>query len=251
MSIFLFLRGKIIIFVLYSGISKHFCKMNLQIKNTKDGSATLLLPELNEQYHSMNGALTESNHVFIDMGFNFHLSKNPVVFEVGFGTGLNCLLTAMQAQSQQRPTFYIAVDNFPLEQKIVNQLNYGSLVQENGFHFFKKIHDCEWNIPVEISPWFTLLKLKTDFISGNWVLPQKADIIYFDAFGPDKQPEMWTERIFFRLFNNCTEGGVLVTYSAKGEVRRRMVSAGFKVERLPGPPGKKEMLRGIKVPSKI
>lgn len=225
--------------------------MNLQIKTTGDGSATLFLPELNEQYHSLNGAVTESNHVFLTNGYHFHPSKNPVVFEVGFGTGLNCLLTAMQAQSQQRPTFYITIENFPLEQKIVNQLKYGSLVQGNGIQLFKRIHDCEWNIPAKISPWFTLLKVKSDFTSEAWTLPRKTDIIFFDAFGPDKQPEMWTEDIFFRLFNNCNEGGVIVTYSAKGEVRRRMVNAGFKVERLPGPPGKKEMLRGIKVQSEI
>jgi tRNA U34 5-methylaminomethyl-2-thiouridine-forming methyltransferase MnmC len=225
--------------------------MKLQIKKTGDGSATLFLPELNEQYHSMNGAITESNHVFLTNGFLFHPSKKPVVFEVGFGTGLNCLLTALHAQSQHRPTFYITIEKFPLEQEIVNQLNYGSLVEENGNQLFKKIHDCEWNIAVEISNWFTLLKLKTDFTAENWVLSQKTDIIYFDAFGPDKQPEMWTEEIFFRLFNNCFNNGVLVTYSAKGEIRRRMVNAGFKVERLPGPPGKKEMLRGIKVTAKI
>jgi tRNA U34 5-methylaminomethyl-2-thiouridine-forming methyltransferase MnmC len=225
--------------------------MNLQIKNTKDGSATLFLPELNEQYHSMNGAVTESNHVFLQNGYNYNITCHPVVFEVGFGTGLNCLLTARQAQLQKRETFYITIEKFPLEQQIVNQLNYGSLVQENGNQLFKIIHDCEWNVPVEISNWFTLLKLKTDFTAGNWVLPQKTDIIYFDAFGPDKQPEMWTEEFFLRLFKNCSKGGVLVTYSAKGEVRRRMVNAGFKVERLPGPPGKKEMLRGIKVQSEI
>jgi tRNA U34 5-methylaminomethyl-2-thiouridine-forming methyltransferase MnmC len=225
--------------------------MNLQIKNTGDGSATLFLPELNEQYHSMNGAVTESNHVFLANGFHFHPSKQPVVFEVGFGTGLNCLLTALQAEAQQRPTFYIAVEKFPLERKIVNQLNYCSLAQENGNWLFEKIHDCEWDIPAEISPWFTLLKLKTDFTSGAWTLPRKTDIIFFDAFGPDKQPEMWTEEVFYRLFDNSSNGGVLVTYSAKGEVRRRMVNAGFKVERLPGPPGKKEMLRGIKVQSEI
>jgi tRNA U34 5-methylaminomethyl-2-thiouridine-forming methyltransferase MnmC len=225
--------------------------MKLQLKNTGDGSATLFLPELNEHYHSMNGAVTESNHVFLANGYDFHPSKQPVVFEVGFGTGLNCLLTARQALLQKRPTFYISVEKFPLKQKIINQLNYGSLIQENGNQLFKIIHECEWNIPVEISSWFTLLKLKTDFAAGDWTLPQKCDIIYFDAFGPDKQPEMWAEEFFFRLFNNSFNGGVLVTYSAKGEVRRRMVNAGFKVERLPGPPGKKEMLRGIKVGSKI
>ena len=225
--------------------------MNLQIKNTGDGSATLFLPELNEQYHSMNGAITESNHVFLANGFHFHPSKQPVVFEVGFGTGLNCLLNSLQAQQQKRPTLYITVEKYPLEQKIVNLLNYGSLVGENGIQLFKKIHDCEWNIPVDVSPWFTLLKFKIDFITEDWSLPEKCDIIFFDAFGPDKQPEMWTEEIFFRLFDNSSDGGVIVTYSAKGEVRRRMVNAGFKVERLPGPPGKKEMLRGIKVAPKI
>ncbi len=225
--------------------------MNLQIKTTGDGSATLFLSELNEQYHSLNGAVTESNYVFLTNGFHFHPSTQPVVFEVGFGTGLNCLLTAKQAQLQNRPTFYMTIEKFPIEQDIVTQLNYGSLIEENGIQLFRKIHDCEWNIPVEISPWFTLLKLKTDFTSEKWILPQKTDIIYFDAFGPDKQPEMWTEEIFLRLFENSSEEGVLVTYSAKGEVRRRMVNAGFKVERLPGPPGKKEMLRGIKVASKI
>lgn len=225
--------------------------MNLQIKNTGDGSATLFLPEMNEQYHSLNGAVTESNHVFLANGFNFHPSKQPVVFEVGFGTGLNCLLTAHQAQLHNRPTFYMTIEKFPIEQEIVNQLNYGSLVKENGIRLFRNIHDCEWNIPVEVSPWFTLLKLNTDFTTEKWILPKKTDIIYFDAFGPDKQPEMWSEEIFIRLFKNSSEGGILVTYSAKGEVRRRMVKAGFKVERLPGPPGKKEMLRGIKVASKI
>lgn len=225
--------------------------MNLQIKKTGDGSATLFLPELNEQYHSLNGAVTESNHVFLKHGFHFHSSKNPVVFEVGFGTGLNCLLTAHQAFVLQRPTFYMSIENFPLENIIVNQLNYGSLVQGNGIQLFKKIHHCEWNIPVEVSPWFTLLKLNTDFTTEDWTLPKKCDIIYFDAFGPDKQPEMWSQNIFNMMFENSSDEGVIVTYSAKGEVRRRMVNAGFKVERLSGPPGKKEMLRGIKVASKI
>lgn len=225
--------------------------MNPVIKNTGDGSLTLFLPEMNEQYHSMNGALTESNHVFIDKGFNFHSSKEPVVFEVGFGTGLNSLLTAHQAQVQQRPTFYISIEKFPLDNELIKTLNYGSLIKENGSLLFESIHNCAWNIPVKISSWFTLLKFNNDFITKNWLLPQKCDIIYFDAFGPDKQPEMWTGEIFARLFENLSDSGVLVTYSAKGEVRRRLLNAGFYVEKLPGPPGKKEMLRGIKNSSKI
>jgi len=225
--------------------------MKPQIKNTADGSATLFLPELNEQYHSINGAVTESNHVFLQNGFNYNTASHPVVFEVGFGTGLNCLLTARQAQTQSRETLYITIEKFPLDSGILNRLNYGTLIRENGIQLFEKIHHCAWNLPVKISPWLTLLKLKNDFTTGGWNIPAQPDIIYFDAFGPDKQPEMWTEEIFFRLFKNCSEEGVLVTYSAKGVVRRRMIKAGFKVERLPGPPGKKEMLRGIKVRSKI
>lgn len=225
--------------------------MNAVIKNTGDGSLTLFLPEMNEQYHSLNGALTESNHVFIDKGFNFHSSKEPVVFEVGFGTGLNCLLTAHQAQLQQRPTFYISIEKFPLNHQLIKKLDYGRLIYENGSRLYEKIHACEWEIPVKISPWFTLLKLNSDFTSEKWLLPKKCDVVYFDAFGPDKQPEMWTGEIFVRLYENCSDGGVLVTYSAKGEVRRRLINAGFHVDRLPGPPGKMEMLRGIKISSKI
>lgn len=225
--------------------------MNVQLKQTNDGSATLFVSEMNEQYHSLNGALTESNHVFLENGFVFHKTSHPVVFEVGFGTGLNCLLTANQAQLQQRPTCFITIEKFPLSRQILNQLDYGSLIPGNGVQLFNAIHESEWNILVEISPWFTLLKLKDDFTRLAWILPRKCDIIYFDAFGPDKQPEMWTEEVFIRLFENCQEGGVLVTYSAKGEVRRRLIAAGFKAERLPGPPGKKEMLRAIKMVSEI
>lgn len=225
--------------------------MNPVIKNTGDGSLTLFLPDMNEQYHSLNGALTESEHVFINKGYNFHSSINPVVFEVGFGTGLNCLLTAHQAQLQQRKTFFITIEKFPVDNELIKKLNYGSLIQENGSLLFNNIHDCAWNIPVEISSWFTLMKLNNDFTAENWQLSQKCDIIYFDAFGPDKQPEMWTGEIFARIFENLSDNGVLVTYSAKGEVRRRLVNSGFYIEKLPGPPGKKEMLRGIKISSKI
>ncbi|SHE73718.1 tRNA U34 5-methylaminomethyl-2-thiouridine-forming methyltransferase MnmC [Mariniphaga anaerophila] len=225
--------------------------MNPILKNTGDGSATLFVPEMNEQYHSMNGAITESNHVYLGNGFNYHASANPVVFEVGFGTGLNCLLTAVQAQKQNRPTFYISIEKFPLEQELINQLNYGELVGENGSTLFEKIHSCTWNIPTEIIPGFKLLKLRADFNTENWALPEKCDVIYFDAFGPDKQPEMWSQENLQRLYNFSSDNGVFVTYSAKGEVRRRLKTAGYNVERLPGPPGKMEMLRGIKVLSKI
>jgi tRNA U34 5-methylaminomethyl-2-thiouridine-forming methyltransferase MnmC len=225
--------------------------MKLVLKNTSDGSPTFFLPDLNEQYHSLNGAVTESKYVFTEKGLNFHQSRNPVSLEVGFGTGLNCLLTAHEAELQKREVYYMTIEKYPLGYEEIKALDYGRFVPENGRKLFFAIHTCEWNIPFEISPWFSLLKIKTDITQLNWQLPRRCDIIYFDAFGPDKQPEMWTGNLFSRVFEVTQPGGVFVTYSAKGEVRRRLSAAGFSMEKLPGPPGKKEMLRGIKVLSKI
>ncbi len=221
--------------------------MKLQLKHTADGSSTLYLPGMNEQYHSLNGALTESEHVFIRMGFSFHPKANPVVFEVGFGTGLNALLTAHQAKTDRRQVFYIAIENFPLAMDVIEELDYGKFIPENGRELFFELHRCKWNEPVQLTPFFSLLKLEADFIKGEWQIPKSCDIVYFDAFGPDKQPEMWESSIFEHLYEQLSSGGVLVTYSAKGEVRRRLKAAGFDTEKLPGPPGKKEMLRAIKL----
>ncbi len=218
----------------------------MELKITNDGSDTLYLPEMDEQYHSLNGAVTEANHVYINAGFRFHPSVTPTVFEVGFGTGLNGLLTASVSEAEKRAVFYIAIEKYPLPHEIVNKLNYSNYISKNGYNLFRKIHDSPWETPVEISPTFRLLKIHSDFISGTWQLPDLCDIIYFDAFGPDKQPEMWLPEQMTKIYNNTRQGGVVVTYSAKGEVRRRMAAAGFRMERLPGPPGKKEMLRGIK-----
>ena len=224
--------------------------MKLEIRDTADGSKTLFQPELNEQYHSMNGALTESKHVFIEKGYRFHPAPSPVVFEVGFGTGLNCLLTACLAEELKRPTFYISVEKYPLASKIIKNLEYEKWVSGIGKNLFSIIHKCEWGQPVQLSENFKLMKINGDFTGFKWQIPQLCDIIYFDAFGPEKQPEMWTFSIISGLYDWLNPGGVFVTYSAKGEVRRSLVSAGFKVERLPGPPGKKEMLRAIKMNTK-
>jgi tRNA U34 5-methylaminomethyl-2-thiouridine-forming methyltransferase MnmC len=213
---------------------------------TADGSPTLFLPGMNEQYHSLNGAITESKYVFEEKGYTYHSAASPVVFEVGFGTGLNCLLTACNAQQLCRSTFYISIENNPLSTELIRRLNYGSLISKKAEALFHFIHECEWNVPVQISDYFKLLKLKADFVKNDWQLPASCDVVYFDAFGPDKQPEMWSAAVFARLYEVTSPGGVLVTYSAKGEVRRRLQASGFRTERLPGPPGKKEMLRGIK-----
>lgn len=220
--------------------------MKIELKHTADGSSTIYLPDLNEQYHSLNGAVTESDHVFLKMGFNYHKKPNPVLFEVGFGTGLNALLTANRARITNQSILYMAIENYPLEKALIEELDYGRFVPDKGIDLFSAIHECNWNTPVQVTPYFRLLKIKSDFTTSDWKLPLNFDIVYFDAFGPDKQPEMWSQQIFSRLYEQLLPGGILVTYSAKGEVRRRLNAAGFTTEKLPGPPGKKEMIRAIK-----
>ncbi len=213
---------------------------------TADGSPTLYVSGMKEQYHSVNGAVTESKYVYAGMGYSFHPSINPVIFEVGFGTGLNCLVTAVYAEETARRTFYTAIEKYPLDIDVVEKLNYGVFFPGRGSEIYKAIHEVPWGVEVQITPFFRLLKIKDDLTRTGWNLPTFCDVIYFDAFGPDKQPDMWSEMIFKSLYSFTSPGGILVTYSAKGEVRRRMLSAGFSTEKLPGPPGKKEMLRGIK-----
>lgn len=221
------------------------------LKKTADGSFTIYLPEMDEQYHSMNGAITESNHVFIERGYLFHEKKNLSVFEAGFGTGLNCLLTIIQAQKLKRPTIYYAIEKYPLHIEVTQKLDYGSFFSDEARRWFEKIHSCPWEKEVKISDYFKLYKTTGDLTTKNFLPERNFDVIYFDAFGPDKQPEMWTPKIFERISRITQTDGVFVTYSAKGQVRRDLAAAGYRMERLPGPPGKKQMLRGIKVDSNL
>jgi tRNA U34 5-methylaminomethyl-2-thiouridine-forming methyltransferase MnmC len=218
----------------------------MQIIKTTDGSHTIYLPDLNEQYHSVNGAITESNYVYLEKGYNFSELEKPNVLEIGFGTGLNCLLTAIKAEKQKRFTTYTTIEKFPLEKKITSQLNFGSLISENAQQLFNTMHDCSWEEFVSLSKYFRLKKIKGDISSYTFDGTEKYDVIYFDAFGPDKQPEMWTPQIFSKINSATSTNGIFVTYSAKGEVRRQLSASGFEMERLPGPPGKHQMLRGIK-----
>ncbi len=211
----------------------------LQITN--DGSSTLFSPDLNECYHSVNGAITESIHVFIHAGLDaFHSLKEELnILEIGFGTGLNALLTMLEADKIQKTIHYTSIELFPVSHEITTNLNY-----ENADGLFSKMHECEWNQPICISNLFFLNKICADFTTYQF--EEKYDVVYFDAFSPDVQPEMWTEDIFQKLFDCMNTGGIMTTYCAKGQVRRNMQHAGFKTERLPGPPGKREMLRGTK-----
>ncbi|MBN1820834.1 MAG: tRNA (5-methylaminomethyl-2-thiouridine)(34)-methyltransferase MnmD [Prolixibacteraceae bacterium] len=219
---------------------------NPEITITADGSHTLFVAELNEPYHSVNGAVTESMHVFIENALLFRNKKDIVVFEVGFGTGLNCLLTALKAMENGLKIKYITIEKYPLDPEIIKKLNYPSFFKDDRSEIWEKIHESPWDRDVELNNNFKLYKINADILLTSFSkISQNFDVVYFDAFAPDVQPALWQPEIFSRLFEKCNKKAVLTTYSAKGSVRRTMISAGFKVEKLPGPPGKKEMLRGI------
>ena len=216
-----------------------------QIIYTEDGSHTIFVQELNEHYHSVYGAVQESTIIFINNGYEV-CKANPVsILEIGFGTGLNALLTAIKSTTGTRKVLYTTIEKYPLAFEIVNSLNHHEFGGEHGKDFFNRIHSAPWNESVKISDNFELRKIETDLTTTT--LQGTFDIIYFDAFGPDKQPEMWTNEIFSRIAAVTIKGGILVTYSAKGEVKRSLKACGFEVELLPGPPGKRQMIRAVKI----
>jgi tRNA U34 5-methylaminomethyl-2-thiouridine-forming methyltransferase MnmC len=217
----------------------------MKLEQTADGSYTLYVPELDEHYHSVKGALTESQHIFINMGLKHSSVTSPHILEIGLGTGLNCVLTLLEAKESQRHVYYTGIERYPLNEEIIRKLNYPSIIGKECEEDYFAIHQAPWEEDVCLSPWFTLHKMEGDFT--HYSFEQKYDIIYFDAFAPEKQPEMWEQSLFDNLYQVLNEGGILTTYCAKGVVRRMLQTAGFKVERLPGPPGgKREILRATK-----
>ncbi len=219
--------------------------MKVEIEKTADGSPTLYRGDIDEHYHSVKGALIESSHVYVDLGWRHaRPSDEPLrVFEVGFGTGLNAALTAMAALESRRATAYYTIELYPLSPETIDLL-----VPFQGEAYrsvFQAVNAAGWGERVEINPWFTLIKLHTDLLTQ--AMPAGIDIVYFDAFAPEKQPEMWTEEIFRKLHDAMKTGAILTTYCAKGAIRRLLQSVGFLTERLPGPPaGKREVLRATK-----
>lgn len=217
----------------------------ITLEPTADGSNTLFVPELDEHYHSVKGALTESQHIFIQMGLNHSQAKSPHVLEIGFGTGLNAFLTLLEAEKQQRKVSFTSIERYPLKEDIVRKLGYPEIIAPEKSEKFYALHTAPWNQFVEISPCFTLHKIEGDFTHFDF--QSHYDVVYFDAFAPEKQPEMWSQPLFDRLYRQMNPGGILTTYCAKGVVRRMLQAAGFTVERLPGPPGgKREILRANK-----
>lgn len=222
----------------------------MDILITGDGSHTLLNEKLSEPYHSTFGAITESEHVFIRNGLDF-CKNNPVhILEMGFGTGLNALLTCLQARQRGIEVVYTALEKFPVERAIATALNYPARMARHpdAHRIFSAMHDARWEKQEEIVPGFRLLKCQVDII--QYPFNQPVDLVYYDAFSPQIQPALWVSGLFLKIFKSLQPGGFLVTYCAKGDVRRNLEQAGFKVLRLQGPPGKREMLRAEKT-SKI
>lgn len=232
--------------------------MGLRIIETGDGSRSLYHEELDETYHSRHGALQEAKHVFIKMGLQPLLDKREriAVLEIGFGTGLNAWLTASEVVRREQEQgkreqegdvyvgsriFYVGIEAYPLSAKDLEDVNYASLTKDRSEKaLLDDIQQCKWEEEVEIHPRFSLTKRKLFFKEIKDA--DSFDLIYFDAFGPRVQPDLWTVDIFRKMYKALRSGGVLTTYSAKGDVRRAMMEVGFEVERVPGPPGKREML---------
>lgn len=217
---------------------------DILIKSTEDGSHTLYVNELDEHYHSVHGAIQESELVYIKNGYRYCLSDPVKIFEVGFGTGLNALLTVLESNNDGRKVRYTSVEKYPLPEKIIKALNYGKLTGSYGNNVFRAIHEAKWDIPAVINENFILTKVRGDII--NDPVDGNFDVVYFDAFGPEKQPDIWSRPVFEKINRIIDRSGILVTYSARGEVKRTLRELGFKVSVLPGPPGKRHVIRAIK-----
>ncbi|MFT3793235.1 tRNA (5-methylaminomethyl-2-thiouridine)(34)-methyltransferase MnmD [Flavobacterium sp.] len=219
--------------------------MKRQIIKTSDGSTTIHLPDWDESYHSKHGAIQEAIHVFIKNGLSLFDAKPISILEIGFGTGLNAFITFLEARKNQQSVNYVGVEAYPVAADEVLQMNYvGELNAANETTVFEQMHQSEWEKPVALSEDFTLTKRQQFFheIEDQ----QTFDLIYFDAFGFRVQPELWSLDIFQKMYNALKPGGILVTYAARGIIKRNMMEAGFAVEKLAGPPGKREMFRATK-----
>ncbi len=215
---------------------------------TSDGSSTLINKDLNTSYHSLHGALQESQHIYIKNGL-LEISKKQYeikVFELGFGTGVNAWLSLEFALRNKVIIHFTSIEKYIVEESLIQQLNYSNQFQfENGKSYFNTIHELNWNKKHVINDNFSLNKIKEDWLSFE--TKEKFDLIYFDAFGPGSQSELWNQTSLSKAYNILNPQGILVTFCAQGEFRRTLKSIGFQVERLPGPPGKREMTKAVKI----
>lgn len=227
-----------------------------EIITTNDGSVTIYLPEWNESYHSKHGAIQEAYHVFIQNGLRFHQDlKELSILEIGYGTGLNALITFAIAQNENLKIQYTSLEKFPVDEKEYSKLNYPEALKKFDAELkqsqkelqsnYLNLMQSDWESFQKIDSNFELKKIQNDFLKFNY--PANAfDVVYFDAFGARVQPELWTAELFEKIYQSMKSEGVFTTYSAKGSVRRALIEVGFEVEKKPGPPGKREMLIAIK-----
>jgi tRNA U34 5-methylaminomethyl-2-thiouridine-forming methyltransferase MnmC len=215
-----------------------------EIIQTNDGSTSIYLPDWNESYHSKHGAIQEANHVFIKNGLSLFEGKPVSILEIGFGTGLNALITYYESLKNQQTIHYVGVEAYPVSIEEVVQMNYPTEINSSLNDAFQLLHTSNWETEIQFNSNFTFKKRKQFFqeIKDS----NTFDLIYFDAFGYDKQPELWSVVIFKSMFDALKKNGILVTYACRSILKRNMIEAGFKVEKLPGAPGKREMLRAIK-----
>ncbi len=220
-------------------------KADVRLIVTADGSHTAVNQVLDKTYHSIHGAYQESQRVYIELGLLDGFEKFPnqplAVFEMGFGTGLNALLTAHEAEVHRRSIQYIAIDAYPMALEDARQLNYNKLLSTS---YLTDLHESPWNEPVNINPYFTLTKLEGSLQEVQ--VDERFHLIYYDAFAPTAQPELWEEPIFKKMANLLLPGGMLTTYCSKSYVQRNMRAAGLTVEKHPGPPHKRDILRAVK-----
>ena len=219
--------------------------MKREVIKTQDGSTTIHLEEWNESYHSKHGAIQEAKHVFIKNGLALFSEQKVAILEIGFGTGLNAFISFLEAQKMNQSVDYVGVEAYPVAAKEILEMNYvAELEAEEQQQAFEKMHESNWNEKVKLSYNFTIVKRQQFFQDIDDVA--QFDLVYFDAFGYRVQPELWSTLIFKKMYDALKENGVLVTYAARGVVKRSMIEVGFRVEKLEGPPGKREMFRAFK-----
>ena len=220
--------------------------MKREVIETGDGSKTIRIIDLDENYHSTHGALQEAEHVFIKNGLLEFINKPQIsIFEMGFGTGLNAFLSAIKAFDLKLKIEYTGVEAFPVSSEELNQLGYHNIAGDSNSDLYNKLHESSWGEMNFITDHFSLRKIKNQLQLINFE-NESFDIVYYDAFGPRAQEEMWSIDLFQKMYDSIKDGGFLVTYCAKGQVKRNMKAVGFEVEPLPGPPGKREMTRAWK-----
>jgi tRNA U34 5-methylaminomethyl-2-thiouridine-forming methyltransferase MnmC len=224
---------------------KNIILLKREIIITADGSKSIYLPDWDESYHSKHGAVQEAYHVFIKNGLDNILPNEISILEIGFGTGLNAFITFLEAEKRNLKINYTGVEAFPIDENEVSQMDYADILHANNYqNLFDKMHSVSWNESHFINEHFTLIKQHKRFEDIDDF--EKYDLIYFDAFGFRVQPELWSADIFKSMYKALKSKGVLVTYAARTPIKKAMLEAGFLVEKLPGPPGKREMTRAIK-----